>query len=144
MAARVRTLSLGVLIGVLSACSKESTAPSAESIVGTWSATKVQYASTTGLGTVDVIALGGTATLVLNQDMTFHYYCALGQKTIENIVGTWDVSDGLTLTISPTNKMQFDASLSGNTLTMSGADRSYDFDNDNELEDAKLSMTFTR
>ncbi len=144
MTARMSTLGLGLLVGVLSTCSKESTAPSAESIVGTWSATKVQYASTTGLGTVDVIALGGVGTLVLNEDRTFQFYCALGQKTIENVVGTWDVSDGLTLTISPTNKMQFDATLSGNTLTMTGADRGYDFDNDNELEDAKLSMTLKR
>lgn len=144
MFARKRMLGLGLVFGVVVACSKEATAPSADSIIGTWTATRVQYASTTGLGTVDVIALGGTATLVLNEDGTFQYYCALGSKTIENVVGTWDVSDGLTLAISPTNKMQFDASLSGNTLTMTGADRGYDFDDDNELEDAKLSMTLKR
>ncbi len=142
MRATGHALAISLLLATVAACGGDkATGPSATSIVGTWQAIHVQYLSTTGLGTVDVIAQGGSATLVLNADQTFQYTCAAAG---EFLTGTWDVSDGLTLAISPTNKMQFDASLAGNTLTLSGADREYDFNSDGVREPAKLSITLTR
>lgn len=140
-----RFLALATVLGGAISCGGENSAgPSPSSITGTWQATKVEYVSTTGLGTVDVVALGGSATLVLNADQTFTYVCTLGATTIEDLTGTWDTSDGLTLSMSATNKMQFDASLSGNTLTLAGADRGYDFNDDDVWEPAKLNLTLTR
>lgn len=144
MYVRGHALALNVLLGAVAACGNNAAGPSAASIVGNWQATKVQYVSTTGLGTVDVIAEGGTATLVLHADGTFEYTCALGATVIEDLTGDWDVSDGLTLSMSATNKMQFDVSLSGNTLTLTGAYREYDFNDDSIREPARLDLTLRR
>lgn len=144
MYVRGHCLALSLLLGAVAACSgSNATGPSPASIVGTWQATKVQYVSTTGLGTVDLVAQGGTATLVLDADHTFQYTCTPAGKPAEVLTGTWDVSDVLTLSMSPTNEMQFDASLSGNTLTLTGAYRDYDFNNDGMGEPARLNMTLT-
>jgi hypothetical protein len=143
MYVRVHSLALSFLLSVLAACSGSTAGPSPASIVGTWQASKVQYVSTTGLGTVDLIAQGGSATLELNADHTFRYTCTPAGKPAEVLTGTWDVSDVLSLSMSPTNEMQFDASLSGNTLTLTGAYRDYDFNNDGMGEPARLNMTLT-
>lgn len=144
MYTRRQIFAAALLLGAAISCKKDSTGPSAASITGTWQATKVLYVSTTTLGSEDVIAEGGHATLALNADKSFGYLCILGADTIENIAGTWDASDGLTLNLGPNNQMQFDASLSGNTLTLAGADRDYDFNDDGNREPAKLSLTLTR
>lgn len=139
-----RMLTVGLLLGAAVSCKKDATGPSPASITGTWQATKVEYVSTTGLGAFDVVAHGGSATLTLNADKTFTYLCTLGAKTVENLAGTWDVTDVLTLSMGPNNQMQFDAALKGNTLTLSGADRDYDLNNDGLGEPAKLNLTLTR
>ena len=50
----------------------------------------------------------------------------------------------LTLNMGSNNQMQFDATLSGNTLTLTGADRDYDLNDDGMPEPAKLNLTLTR
>ena len=87
---RGHALALSLAFCAVAACGgNKTTGPSPGSIAGTWRATRVQYVSTTGLGTVDVIAQGGTATLVLNADQSFQYTCAVAG---EFLIGTWDVS----------------------------------------------------
>lgn len=139
-----RILTLGLLLGGAISCKSDSTGPSAASITGIWQATKVEYVSTTGLGSFDVVDHGGSATLMLNTDKTFSYLCTLGTDTVENLTGTWDVTDVLTLNMGPNNQMQFDASLARDTLTLTGADREYDLNDDGMREPAKLNLTLTR
>jgi hypothetical protein len=64
------------------------------------------------------------------------------------VSGTWSSTDVLTLNLPPVGEIsgewQFDATLSGDTLTLTGADTSWDFDDDGSIEDAKFNLTFVR
>ena len=137
-------LALSIVLGAVAACKNDkATGPSPTSIVGTWQATKVQYVSTTGLGSVDVVAQGGSATLVLNSDQTFSFTCSKCWSD-KLLTGTWSVTDVLTLKMGTNNEMQFDATLSGDALSLTGADRDYDFNSDGKGEPGKLNIALAR
>ena len=80
---------------------------------------------------------------MLNFDQTFGFTCA--QCWSDKLIGgTWSVTDVLTLSMGTNNEMQFDATLSGNSLALTGADRDYDFNNDGKGEPGKLNITLAR
>lgn len=141
------TQSSGLTIALalaLAACG--STAPSASDVVGTWHATRVQYVSTTGLGTVDLIASGGTATLTLSADSTYEFRVTPtgGAEVVSS--GTWSMSIDV-MTVRETGvmgEMQFDMVVTASTLTLGGASAEFDFNGDGTDDPATVNLAFTR
>ena len=60
------------------------------------------------------------------------------------VTGTWNSTDVLTLQTSPTSEWQFQIDLDGDSLILTEADTSFDFDKDGTMEDADLSLELTR
>jgi hypothetical protein len=116
-------------------------------LAGTWTATKFEFVSTASPATrVELLAMGGHATLVLRADKTYTVTTEIPGEPTETRSGTWASSSDV-LTLRQTGiagDLQFDYALSGNTLTASGANGEFDFDGDGAMEPAKLSIVATR
>jgi hypothetical protein len=145
---------LALLLPVEGACGGgDTTAPPAATLVGTWNAVSIDFVK---VGSPDVRVdlvgdLGASATLVLADGGTFTFALTYGGNppggvwgTDIAVGGTWSSTDVLTLETSPTSQWQFEATLSGNTLTLSEADTDYDFDGDGTPEAADFGMTLAR
>jgi hypothetical protein len=138
---------------LISSCGQSDTAPPPEELVGTWNATSVELVSMANPAIrVDLVAdLDANVTLVLDADDTFTLTVAYtgvepgGPWGMSSVVtGTWSTTDVLTLQTSPTSQWQFEAVLDGDSLTLSEADTSFDFDGDGTVEDADLGLDLTR
>ncbi len=120
--------------------------PSKAEITGTWQATKVEYTTPAGVPMVDLIALGGSASLVLNTDNSLVYTITPAGGVANVTTGTWQLSTDM-MTVTPTGMLfswQFDVEYSTDELRMSGADVEFDYDNDDIDEPAKLNLVLTR
>jgi hypothetical protein len=96
--------------------------------------------------TVELIALGGTATLTLGDDGAFHYVVTPSGEDPVVTDGTWAL-DGDMMNMTPQGmpfSWQFDVAFSGNTLGLSGASVEYDFNHDQTPDQAKLNLVFVR
>ena len=130
------------LLALIAAGCSSGTAPPAEDFVGMWHASKVEYVSKAGLGTVDIVAIGRTVTLQLNADKTAILTITPAGGAPQVSTGTWDNSiDVFNFNVGPSSGWSWDYSLSGGTLTLTGADSSWDFNNDGAQEDAKFNLT---
>ncbi|HVP37715.1 MAG TPA: lipocalin family protein [Candidatus Saccharimonadales bacterium] len=125
----------------------EATAPKQTQITGSWNATKVEYVSTGGLGTVDLIAGGATATMVLGADNSFTYACTpAGGGTPTTTHGTYVLTRDV-IQVTPTGSAwswTWSVVLSNNSLRLTGASAEYDFNTDGVGEPATWNLTFTR
>jgi hypothetical protein len=130
----------------LTSCSDDSTAPKPAELAGTWTATKVEYVSKTSSARVDLIAAGGSASLVLTEDRRFQYVETPHGGTPDTLTGTWSVSsDVMTFVIEGMNgERQFDYSFSASSLVLTGGDAPYDFGAGAGMEDTKQNLAFTR
>lgn len=120
--------------------------PGKDEITGTWQATKVEYTTPAGVSMVDLIALGGSASLVLNADNTLVYTVTPAGGAPEVTTGTWHLSTDM-MTVTPSGmpfSWQFDVDYTGDELRMSGADVEFDYNDDDIDEPAKLNLVFTR
>jgi hypothetical protein len=94
------------------------------------------------------VAKGGSVLRVLRDNKSFDLTISEPGEPVDQTSGTWSSSaDVLTLAFSIgsiSGTMQFDMSLSGSTLSLSGADTSYDFDDDGVEEPAKVNLTMAR
>ncbi|KPK79781.1 MAG: hypothetical protein AMS25_11390 [Gemmatimonas sp. SM23_52] len=147
MAAKRSGLSLLLFVGAALACGGDGVGPSADEVVGTWTATKVEYVSVSQpVQTIDLIAEGGTGTLAFSAAGTYLFTLEPIDTPGQVDTGAWEL-DGDILTMWPrgTNfEMRFDVVLSGNRLTLSGGDAQFDFDGDHEADDAKLYLVLVR
>lgn len=138
---------LAVTMAVAAGCSSDSTVPSTDDLIGTWRVTKLEFVNVANqTNRVDAIALGGNATMVLNVDHTFSLIATLPGEPTETVAGTWTSSQD-TFSMFPTGmsgSWVFDMSLSGNTLTVSGANVDFDFNDDSVDEPAKLNLVMVR
>lgn len=143
-----RFLSLAALALIAGACDDDGTGPSPASLAGTWQATKVEYVEVANTANkVDIVPLGGTATLTLTEAGAFTAVSTFPGEAPFNAAGTWSVSSDvftLNFTSGMSGTQQFDYSFSGNTLTLNGADSGYDFDDDDQDEPAKLNLVLVR
>jgi len=139
---------VGLAVGAGVACGGDGGAgPSPQSLVGTWGATKAELVMVSNPSTkVDLVAMGGTVQLVLTTANTFTLTVSMPGEPLEQSGGTWSSGDVLTLTYTSgrSGNQQFDISLSGNTLTLTGADTDYDFDDDGVYEAAKVNLALLR
>ena len=147
----VRTLSTTVLAAALVVGCSDSTDPGnvgEDDLAGVWTATQFLLASTADpTVTVDRISQGGTYTLSFNADGTFSEAGLFSNPTkVESGSGTYVIQGSNLILTEDDDPEPFTMAfvLSGNTLTLSSTDESFDFDGDGVEEAATLEMVFTR
>jgi len=146
---RIRSLSAACCLSILAlaACGKDDpTGPKNEEITGTWNATKVEYVGKTSAVTVDLIAEGATATLVINADNSFEYVLTPSGGVQEVTGGTWELDSEL-FRATPSGmswSWEWTVTLVTGTLTLAGAGAEYDCDHDGTPEDAVWNLVLTR
>jgi hypothetical protein len=137
----------GFLLLILSSCaSNKGTGPKPDQITGTWNATKDEYVSQSSPAAVDLIALGGSATLVLNSDGSFEFTCTPAGEPSAVTTGTWTMTTDL-FRATPTGmswSWEWDATLAGGAFTLTGATAEYDCNDDGTPESATWNLTFVR
>ena len=117
-------------------------APTAQTLQGTWRATKAEFVS--GSTRMDVVAQGATVTLAFSGNSYTFTMTTSGQAP-EVQTGTWSASSEV-MTLVRTGSggnQQFDMTFSGNNLTLNNGSAWFDFNTGNFV-DAKLSMTLVR
>jgi hypothetical protein len=143
-------VALAALLAGAGACGGgDSNGPSEESLVGTWVAAKAEFVSVANPSLkVDLIGLGGSIRLVLSSGHQFTLTIKPPGGAEEQSTGTWNSSGDefvLRFAAGPLiGDMAFDVSLSGNTLTLTGADAEFDVDGQGGDEPAKLNLTMIR
>jgi hypothetical protein len=127
------------------ACGDGPSGPSESSLVGVWSATKIEMASVADPNiTIDGLAGGGTLTLTMDVDHTWHsIQTEPGEPNLEED-GTWSLH-GRTLTMMDDGgeSEDFRASCSGNTMTLV-LYTTADIDLDGDEDDVKVTMVFVK
>jgi len=138
-----------LLAGSLTACDNkdDKVGPKPSEITGTWSATMVEYVNKSAPSTrVDLIALGGAATMAIHADKSWVFVIAESGQPPDTTTGVWNL-DGDMFEVTPTG-MPFSwmwvAALSGNSLTLTGADMEYDFDGDQVMEQADQNTALVK
>ncbi len=130
----------------ITACGSNPTAPDPKTLVGTWNATKAEFVSVADPNTkADIIPQGSTLTLVLSSS-TFVFTITDPGQAPEITTGTWAASsDVMTLTYSTgaLGESQFDFSLSGDRLTLTGGHVPHDFAVGN-FEESILNLILAR
>lgn len=136
-----------MLLCAMAGCSEDKSAgPEPEQITGVWNATKVEYVSRPGGTAVDLIALGGTGTLTLNDNGTFRLVVTPFAEASRTTEGTWALSGDM-LSLTPLGMpfaWQFDVAFSGDSLGLGGASVEYDFNEDGTPDQATLNLLFVR
>jgi hypothetical protein len=146
---RWRIALLTLLLSTANSCGggDEANAPQPGQITGTWTATKIEYVGKASPSTtVDLISAGGAGTLVLNADRSYQLTVTPNNGQPMVTEGTWEL-DSDVMTMSPEGlpfDLQFDVGFSDDSLSLTGADAEYDFNGDQNPEQADLNMVFTR
>lgn len=140
---------LGLLLSAaLAACGDDGTAPPADDFAGVWNATEVELVSVADPGvSVELIGLGATATLTLTAAKTFTLAVIVPADDDLTAAGTWSASaDVFTMTFTSGlgGNWQFDYTLSGDLLALEGAHTEYDFDDDQQDDEARLNLLLER
>jgi len=134
-------------LGVASACGGDGGGPSQSELVGTWQVVKCEYVSRTGLGTVELIAGGGSGTLILTSDDTLKINVVPASGPTVSFVGTYEI-DGIDLMrVTPAGATwywAFDMSLSGGSLRLTNGGGAYDFNHDGQPDQAIWNLEMTR
>lgn len=144
---RRRGLVLAVAAAGAMACGGgDGTGPSVESLVGTWRATKAEIVSVANSSTkIDLVTSGATVHLVLTAAKAFTLTMSMPGQPDDVTIGTWSSSRDMMRMVYGTNSAwECDMTLSGNMLTLNGADTDYDFNDDGVDEPAKWYMTLVR
>lgn len=135
------------LLCALAGCGKDkSTGPEPRQITGAWNATKVEYVRRPAGAAVDLVALGGSGTLALNDDGSFRLVITPFAAAEDVTEGTWALGGDI-LELTPLGmpfSWQFDVALAGDTLGLSGASVEYDFDEDGTRDQATLNLLLVR
>jgi hypothetical protein len=145
---RIMVASLVAAAILAPACDKDGSnpsAPTAQTLQGTWRATKAEFVSVAASSRrIDVVAQGATVTLAFSGN---NYTFTLAQPGQAPVVqtGTWSAtSDVMTLVrTGASGNQQFDMNFSGNNLTLNGANALFDF-NTGVFEEARLYLSLVR
>lgn len=124
----------------------EPAGPEPEAITGLWNATRVEYVSRPAGSVVELVALGGSASLELAEPGGFTFTVMPSGEAPQTTTGAWQL-DGDVLRLTPQGmpfSWEFDASLSAGELELTGASVEYDFDDDGSPEQATLNLALSR
>ncbi len=136
------------LAAAIGACGSDSpSAPTNDSLAGTWRATRAEFVNAANSSQrVEVISLGATITLALQSSGAYSMTATVPGEAPSTENGTWGNSKD-TLSLRPagvTYTVEFDMTFSGNSLALSGGHVQFDVNNDNVDEETILSMLMTR
>lgn len=122
-------------------------APSAQTLAGTWKATRAEFVNRSNASQrVEIVALGTTLTLTLEAGGTYTQKITDPGQGGQTTTGTWSASKDV-LTLKPagiSGETQFDMTMSGSTLTLNGGHVLFDVNLDGQDEESILSLTLTR
>lgn len=142
-------LLLTLVASLATSCDDDDPAgPAAPSLVGTWNLTAIELVSVANSSVrVDLMDEGVTGSLILEGNGDFVLSVIDPVEGLESFTGTWSMTDVLTLEHDPeqfVGEWQFDVTLTGNTLRLTGADAEFDFNDDGVEDPAKLNISGTR
>ncbi len=147
----MKTSSLGIalLASVAVGCSDSAAGPGPATpadLVGQWVASSYTVTSVADTSlSADIFAMGLTITITFTETTYVGVAVFPGDPT-ENFSGTYTI-EGQTLILNETGQLEPETmtySLSGNVLTLSGDDDSYDFDGDGQEELATFVMAMDK
>lgn len=123
------------------------TAPSAETLSGTWKATSAEFVSASNSSLrVEVVSRGTSVTLTIESSGAYTQRIAAPNQPEETSTGSWSASSDV-LTLRPSGmsfNIQFDMTLNGNSLTLRGGHVLFDVNGDDSDEETILNLTMTR
>jgi hypothetical protein len=128
---------------------KSPTSPDLDTFIGTWNVTKAELVSEAWPDTKqDVIAQGASATMVISSTtlvITFTFTNATGVPDV--VGGTWSASKDV-MTVEWTSgwiaKSEFDWSLNGDVLTLTGGPVPHQFDILEDPQNCTLTLIAVR
>lgn len=126
---RISLLGLSALIVWSLSCS-DGTGVEEDDLVGTWDATQLEFTEKANVDhRVDLIANGWTFAITLDQDGTYDAILDAPDGPPEAITGVWEATIDVFRMKDDTEPwwQEFDLSLSGTTLTLTGGDLNFDF-----------------
>lgn len=140
---------LAVLASFSVACDDDDPAgPTSGDLVGSWELSMIELVSVANPNTrVDLMDEGVTATLDLEADGDFAFVVTDPVEGVEAFVGHWAWTDVLSMEHVGgqfVGTWEFDVSLTGDVLRLTGADAEFDFNDDDVEEAAKLNLTGAR
>jgi hypothetical protein len=139
-------LAMVIVAGATGCGGDDSTGPSPTDITGAWQATKAEFVSRATGAAVELVASGGSATLVLGADHSFLLTASPVGRPAEVTMGTWKL-EGDVMTVTPAGmpfSLQFDVAFSGDRLSLTGAHVEYDVNDDGRDEEAVLNLELVR
>ncbi len=146
---RFMSVLIALALATLAACggSGSTTAPSGQTLAGTWKATKAEFVNSTNSSQrVELVALGTTLMLTLDAAGTYTQKIVDPGQAGQTTTGTWTSSKDV-LTLRPAGKSgdtQFDMTLSGSTLSLSGGHVAFDVNLDGRDEETLAYLTLAR
>ena len=152
MSVALRACALALILSLLPGCGEDkAVGPKPAEITGLWSATKDEYVSKSNPAlSVNRIAPDSIATCAINSDKSYVFILRRAGHAPDTTDGTWRL-DGDQFMVNPYDRPQttwvWDASLTSNTLTLTGADVWYDFNGDAQYqveEEADNNMVLVR
>ncbi len=131
---------------VAGGCKNNPMGPTAQSLFGTWQASKAEYVRATDSSVnADIVAGGSTITLVMIPSaFKLTINDARAPKNI--ITGCWTSYSGvLTLHLDGSSAtIVFGEVLNGTTLTLNGGGMMFDFNSTGSFESAKLNLVLIK
>ena len=121
-------------------CAGEVAGPKESSLVGSWHATSMEYISKADGSRVEVVGMGWSATLALEEDHSGMLEITPADTPSWSWSGTWEV-DGDLFRIAGQGA---DVRLDGNSLRLTGFDHAYDFGGDGSVHPAKMNFVMVR
>jgi hypothetical protein len=118
-----------------------------ETLAGSWRATKAEYTNRANTSQkLDIVARGSSVTLVFEPGGAFRMNVIDPGQAGNVVSGTWSATvDVLTIVrAGQTGQTQFDMTLSGSTLTLSGGHVLFDLNDDGAGEECVLDMALVR
>jgi hypothetical protein len=143
---KASSLGVALLVAVAVGCS-DSTGPASPSdFVGDWLASSYVLTSIENTSlSADLIEFGMTLSITFTET-TYSGTSTFPDEAAESFSGTYTI-EGNQLILNEVGELEPDTmtyTLSGNTLTMTGNDEEFDFDDDGQEDPASFTMVFAK
>lgn len=143
-----RTAALLGLGGLLVGCGENPTELTLQNLAGTWSATKLEWTDNSNGNTFDLIANGGSFTIIVQETGAYTATFKLPGVPTETLTGTIVITGDLLEIVDDSDPSRTITAttftFTGDTITFTDPSNSFDFDFDQQPEAATLVGVLTR